>query len=374
MNLNNLQNEIRQVPHDEPVFIYVGIGTAAGLLNSAGRLEPENYHQFPPFLQDLRNTIPRLNLFLVLIDPQQENPPYLMRDYPFIENQPDHFILPEQQMQVFVYRENVYTNPYLPDGENDIPGVLNITNLLRDLNDFAIKNRASLLYHDFTGRRNASLAEYFETECPNLDQIVYGLSAREDHGCYFDLTKPSAYFATRIESPVGERPVVKMFNYYQFTAQQQAQQAQAQQAQAQQAQQAQEERRKYSPAMQPLIKVQRNQIAELIINNFKEYYLAILRQLQKNILHNEQVQALQVPTVQSYLFNIFPKPSRNIYLDLLEQKEYGLLKEIIFDFCVDKLNFFVYLKKLDISGEEMLKFITADADPYKWHNNIKLFI
>ena len=363
MNLNNLQNEIRQVPADQPVFIYVGIGTAAGLLNSAGRLEPENYHQFPPFLQDLRNTIPRLNLFLVLIDPQQENPPYLLRDYPFIENQPDHFILPEQQMQVFVYRENVYTNPYLPDGENDIPGVLNITNLLRDLNDFAIKNRASLLYHDFTGRRNASLAEYFETECPNLDQIVYGLSAREDHGCYFDLTKPSAYFATRIESPIGERPVVKMFNYYQFTAQ---------------AQQAQEERRKYSPAMQPLIKVQRNQIAQLIMNNFKEYYLAILRQL-----HNEQAQAQAVQAqayavhavqVQPYLFNIFPKPSRNIYLDLLEQKEYGLLQEIIFDFCVDKLNFFVYLKKLDISGEEMLKFITADADPYKWHNNIKFFI
>jgi hypothetical protein len=29
---------------------------------------------------------------------------------------------------------------------------------------------------------------------------------------------------------------------------------------------------------------------------------------------------------------------------------------------------------MDINGEEILKFITQDEDPFKWYNNIKNFI
>ena len=29
---------------------------------------------------------------------------------------------------------------------------------------------------------------------------------------------------------------------------------------------------------------------------------------------------------------------------------------------------------MDITGEEMLQFITMDEDPYKWYNNIGKFI
>ena len=51
-----------------------------GLKNNNGILEPQNYHQYPPFLQHLKNKIVDLNLFIVLIDPMQEQPPYMVAD------------------------------------------------------------------------------------------------------------------------------------------------------------------------------------------------------------------------------------------------------------------------------------------------------
>ena len=124
MNLNNLKNEIIQLPPNQPVFIYVGVGTAAGLVNAEGILEPPNYHQFPPFLQDLRNRIPNLNLFIVLIDPNQENPPYMVRDFPLVEIRPDEYQnanananANEGSLHVQVFRQNVYTDTDLQNNQ-----------------------------------------------------------------------------------------------------------------------------------------------------------------------------------------------------------------------------------------------------------------
>ena len=85
MEFNRLKDEIQKVAPHEPVFIYIGVGTMAGLRNSDGTLAEENYHQYPPFVKELRNRIPCLNTFIVLIDPLQENPPYLLRDFPLKE-------------------------------------------------------------------------------------------------------------------------------------------------------------------------------------------------------------------------------------------------------------------------------------------------
>jgi hypothetical protein len=364
MNLNNLKNEILLVPKKSPIFIYVGVGTAAGLINSAGELEPTNYHQFPPFLQDLRNRIPELNLFLVLIDPIQENPPYLLRDYPLQEVRKDEYkllssanLIAENQgsLNAFIFRQEVHTDPYLSEAA---PAGLNITASLKKLNEFAIMNRASLLYHDFTGKRTATLAEHFEYDFDNehLDQIVYGLSAREDHGCYFDLTSPTSYFPIKIETRLNERPLIKMFNYYKFFANNSLESINS-------------ERVKYSTEMQPLIILQKKQIVLDISNRFKTNYMAVLRQLQKIIISPPG--EIKAPSI--CLFDDFPKASRDVYLNLLEKKEYDLLRDIFLEFCIHQLDLIVHLNQLDLSGQDMMKFITADEDPYKWNNNIKLF-
>ena len=377
MDLNNLKNAIQLVPPEYPVFIYVGVGTAAGLINPAsGRLEPTNYHQFPPFVQDLINHIPHLHLFLVLIDPLQEDPPYLVRDFPLIAVTPDHYQSAAKNLQVLVFRQKVYTEPDLRHDEPAPANAQNVTKLLQDLNAFAIQQRTSLLYQDFTGRRSAALAEYFDYDFPNeyLDQIVYAMSAREDHGCYFDLSQPTSYFPVRLEYKAGHRPVVKMFNYYKFIANNSLKQIEA-------------ERRQYASTVQTLIDMQKNQIIRDLSQRFKLIYMSILRQLYKYKL--EQVytrpaadadadarEAGSPPEFISdlYLYNNLPTSARDVYFGLLKNKEYDFLSDILLEFIEYQLDVYVFLTQGDLSGEEMLKFIMADEDPYKWCNNVNLFM
>ena len=380
MNLNNLKNEIILIPQDQPVFIYIGVGTAQGIINQEGILEPTNYHQFPPFLQDLRNQVPNLNLFLVLIDPRQENPPYLVRDYPFLQEETvDEYYSPG--LQVFVFRKDVHTD--LDDYFN--PDSINITETLSDLNAFAVEKGASLLYHDFSGKRNATLAEHFQHELSyaHLDQIVYSLSAREDHGCYFDLAAQTSYYPFRIaQNAVGAhnevgaqnaRPIIKMFNYYKFHANIRFDDIEP-------------ERKLYSDDMQPLIDLQKEQILRDIKHNFKNSQISILRQL-KQLMANEVAQANGVEAnapaganavapaaPYASLPNTFPKSANAIYLACLEEKNYQLIKEILHEICSQQLDFYARLKNLDISGEDMLQFITADADPYQWNKSINQFM
>ena len=223
MQMEIVKKEIMKVPTAHPVFIYVGVGAASATLGKAP-LPADQYQQFPPFLQNMRNTIADLHLFLVLIDPYQENPPQVAMDYDLRAKEAqnvkedqakeDHFSNNEGTFHVFVSRQAVYTDADLLKDYSE--RYHNITEPLRDLNTFAKENRASLLYHDFSGRKTALVAEYFDKENQDhLDQIIYGLSAREDRGCFFDLTQLNAFSPFRLDT-TAERPVVRMFNYYKF--------------------------------------------------------------------------------------------------------------------------------------------------------------
>ena len=380
MNLNNLKNEIILIPHEEPVFIYVGVGTAKGIVNAEGILEPTNYHQFPPFLQDLLNRIENVHLFLVLIDPRQENPPYLINDYPDLEEvEPGHYASAQAQasmmknLQVFIFNNSVHTDS--DDYFN--PDSINITETLRDLNAFAIEKRASLLYHDFTGKRTATLAEYFQHDFLNehLDQIVYGLSAREDHGCYFDLAQLTSYYPIRQAfaevdmvpnandiNSVANRPIIKMFNYYKFFANNSFHLMQ-------------EERSKYTGEMQHIIDAQKLQIINDVIHTFKNSQIALLRQLHQIIIGavGAEPPKMYESDQLAPLPSSFPRSLNHIYLELMEKKEYQLTKDIIEEYCAHRLDIFARLKQLDLSGQEILMFITANEDPYRWLNNVKFF-
>ena len=67
----------------DPKMIYMGIGTFAGMLtdvNGVAVLEPKNYHQFPPTIQDIFMKYRDMHLFIILIDPSQEKPIYMSTD------------------------------------------------------------------------------------------------------------------------------------------------------------------------------------------------------------------------------------------------------------------------------------------------------
>jgi hypothetical protein len=63
-----------------------------------------------------------------------------------------------------------------------------------------------------------------------------------------------------------------------------------------------------------------------------------------------------------------------VYVGLLKNKEYDLLTDILLSFIEHQLDIYAFLTQGDLSGEEMLKFIMADDDPYKWCNNVNLFM
>jgi hypothetical protein len=389
MNFNDLKNDIRNTPTDYPVYIYVAVGAAAGPLSPTGVLAQENYHQYPPFLQELRNTVPDLRLFIVLIDPQQEDPPYV-----------EHMNRP-RLTQVYVFRQNVHTDV----NENPCEGSINITDELRQLNQFAIDQRASLLYHDFTGRAVRLLAEYFDYElAPHLDYIVYGLSAREDHGCYFDLTQPASFFAFRLDLPAAvsafrldlpaavsafrldlpaavspPRPLLKVFNYFKYIINHSWRNIEAEMA-------------TYPHDKQYLIREQKNQIMNDIIKRFRHFNIAMLRQLRKKQQAQQQEQAPgqapgqaqapeQAPAQNEddeyhpeYLFMHLPKMQYDMYMDLWRDKHYDLLYDVIFLFCANQLQVVAQLREMDLNGDDILKFITMDADPYKWYKTIDEFL
>jgi hypothetical protein len=355
IHLNDLKNEIIKVPANHPVFIYIGVGAAASAKNN---LSLDQYQQFPPFLQDIRNQYPNLHLFLLLFDPYQESPPQVAIDFALHDpsNSDTHYQSADGLLQAFVYRHAVYTEPYLNPQENAV----NITDTLRDLNKFAKDKRASLVYHDFTGRSTALLASYFDREnMQYLDQIVYGLSAREDHGCSFDLTQANAYFPIRLDKS-NLRPVLKMFNYYSFILNNTYADSAA-------------ELQKFPEEMHNLAVIQKNQIVNNIRNQFKTTLLTLLRQLRNILINPPSSDLNEQKNLQeqgNYMFNAIPHPYRKIFEDLYNEKNYSLLYEIILNYTASELNIIVNLNEMDMSGEDILTFIIMDEDPYKWYNNI----
>ena len=363
INLNDLKNEIISLPADVPAFIYIGVGAAAATVNN--KLQLEHYQQFPPFLQDMYNKIPDLHIFLLLIDPFQENPPRVAIDYD-LEDRSNNDHYRGRRLQAFVYRQRVYTDADMYPHSDMYPdnNALNITKTLRDLNDFAKEKEVSLVYHDFSGRRVAAVAEYFDHEnIFHLDQIIYGISGREDHGCFFDLTQLTAYFPFRIDQRSIDqisRPVIKMFNYYKYIINNTIEESEA-------------ELKKYAQEMWEWAEVQKNQIIKNIREQFKVTNLSILRQVRKLILEPpDQAPADQAPAdpQANYVFHALPHFYSKMFIDLFNEKEYDLLYELLFNYSASELDILAKLKKIDISGEELLTFITLNEDPYKWYNTL----
>jgi hypothetical protein len=262
-------------------------------------------------------------------------------------------------IQTFVYRERVYNDPDLNEAD------LNITPMLRDLNAFAKEKQVSLLYHDFTGRQTALVAEYFDNENKEyLDQIIYGMSAREDHGCFFDLTQPNAYFPYKLVYPENSRPIVKMFNYYKYCVNRTYHESAI-------------DLQTYPREMQDLAAVQKEQIIRTIHTQFKTTNLSALRQVRKLLIDEQQAEHIEAEHIEqqdhnmaNYIFNDLPKFYREMFKDLFKEQEYDLLYEMVFNYSASELEKLAQLKELALCGEDLLTFITLDEDPYKWYNTM----
>lgn len=209
--------------NNEPCMIYVGVGTYAGLMtekNGIRFLEDKNYHQFPPTIQQIFMENRDMHLFIILIDPAQENPIYMATDkelknklfdgneWACIEEN-DFEMYVNNRITVYPFRKAVYTQPnnYQYDEK-----YIDITQDLLYLNRLCIEHDLTFVYHDFSGIDSfKSIENYFyDFIKDDLDHIIYGFGNGFISGCYFDLTEPRSFLATITE--IENRKIIKAFN------------------------------------------------------------------------------------------------------------------------------------------------------------------
>jgi hypothetical protein len=363
--LDTIFNEIKTISLDDPVFIYTGVGTAASL-NPEHILEPQNYHQFPPFLQNLKNNIENLHIFIILIDPYQEEPPYMIKDKGVRVLHENAGNLSASSgcnamassgcnamAAMAAYRKSVYTDASitLEHGEN-------IMAQLRRLNNYAIQNNITTLYHDFTGRDNKLLAELFDQELvEDLDHIVYGMSARENHGCYFDLTELTSFFPYRMTNDVNKRPLIRLFNIYKYiTLDYISEKLDLQYA-------------LYPTSMHPMIDAQKEQVVNRVQNDFKNINFSILRVVKRLFTGDEKYEEI----TNTYWLECLPPTIKNKSFDLFHKKDYAQLFSFLLNYFAKSVDLVLKIKNIDLTGREILDIVTDDVKIYNWYNNLSQF-
>jgi hypothetical protein len=372
--INTIFEKITTIPSTDPIFIYTAVGAAAGTLNANKMLELENYQQYPPFLQDLINKVPNMNLFIILIDPAQEEPPYMVNDQelnlhlskntisdnkiePVLLNRPhlSYYNSDENHLHVFTYRQDIFTDPYrvLING-------INITSYLRELNVYAIKNHITTLYHDFTGRQNRLLAEYFDKEIDEaLDHIIYGMSVREDYGCYFDLTEPICYFPFQLSMPIiNKRPIIKLFNIFKYITLNTI-----------------SEKLKYQYNFYPrhmhhMIDLQKTQVIHSIKNEFKNNYFANLRIIKK--IMNKEEEPVNINNL--HFLEKLTKSEQTIVINLYCDEKYSELFEYLITHYSKYIELILKFTEINMGGREILNLVTNNINIYDWYSYLDRYL
>jgi hypothetical protein len=227
--IHNIYTDINS--HNQPSIIYMGVGTCAGLSytdnNNIRRLELQDYHQFPPTLQNIYNTHKNLKLYIVLIDPLQEDPILMSTDDKlttklFPLQQWRHNIYNEtievyniDRITVYPFRYNVYTEINKEGYQNSKETKsINITHHLYSLHNFCIENNVTFVYHDFSGADTfINLEIYFNDNIKNnLDHIIYGFGNGNISGCYYDFTLRDAQLVYYMENSFKNRHMIRVFN------------------------------------------------------------------------------------------------------------------------------------------------------------------
>ena len=351
----------------DPIIIYIVVGGANN-----------HVQQFPPVLQMIRALEPSTKFILIYFDPHHEHPPTAIKEVfgeynEVTEQKTDTAIqytltLPRKDASVFMslYKRNVHVH----SGDTSRDSI-NITELLRTINTISIENNASMIYHEFTGRAINAVSEIFDEELKNhLDQIVYGISARQDHGCFFDLTKDDAFFAVKKVNSINSmnnRPVFKMFNYYKHINNNTLGGLEYD-----------NDIKEYPLNMHKYIEAQSEQLVAMYMTKFKNSDMYVMRQVHKRLHNNDNKDnndnndTKDTKKVELYTPHVCGKLTE-IYKELWDKKNYEILYELVIEQGENTLNKIVFLGNFDVSGEEILKFITMDNDQTKWYSKYAEF-
>jgi len=349
--ISNISKIVKSTDRDIPHIIFVSIGSAAATRNLNGLVDDENYHQYPQFLQNIHNQIRGGHIHIILIDPELENPPYITQDHSKslnFEKNTDNYYTSKNKNYFHVYTMNKCV--FVDDGQFSYPEYVNITNDLATLNNLCMEESILMIYNDFSGRANKSVAELYDYQIKmHLDHIIYGLSARKHITCYINLLHPDALFTFKITE--RNRVMIKVFNVYNYLF------------------------NNDNYDINYIIDEYGIENIEIIcaqiqcaLDNYSEEFkitsLSILRLLYNSKKNNSK------PNLN--INDISNKEKHKIQLThMLESSKYEQLYDYVFNIYASELDNVCKLKNNNMSGHKMLRAITYNDDPYKWYNELR---
>lgn len=222
--LSQILNDIHD-QRQQNTTIYVSIGCSAPSAfqnNTTGvwSMDQKNNQQYPQFLKSLKEILPFSPLHIILIDPALEDPPFITWDMSknnkkcsdiweekitYSNHKISYYIDNLSNISVYVLRKPVKYYPYT--NHDDVS--IDIDVFFQQLNCDSIKNNWFTVVNDFSGRIMAVIAMIHDEYLgDHINHVIYGIGARKDGGCNFDLTAPECNFVYDITDNYG----IKVFN------------------------------------------------------------------------------------------------------------------------------------------------------------------
>lgn len=207
--------------HEKNVTIYIGIGSAAHRIelhnNTEYKIDPRYDQEFPCFMRDLKEKYLEDPVYIFLIDPMLEEPPFIVCNGAKQFNNSNWEIVNDMEyynentnIHVFPLRFYVsYINEIYKHGES-----MDIMPFFDELNKKSIENNWLTIIQDYTGRNISYIGEYYDKSLENhRNHIIYGIGVRKDGGCDIDLTDPLCKF---VYDKNDEDTGIKVFNPYDY--------------------------------------------------------------------------------------------------------------------------------------------------------------
>ena len=368
MSLSKILSLIKDTMNHEAVnVVFIGIGTAAHTRNEKGILDVRNYHQYPELLRNIRRRMKDMNqlinINIILIDPMQEDPPYMVDDLHLdthIIDIPDmnggtdeeeiKIYTSSEELVVFTIRKNVFTDPQSSNCRTE--DYVNITEDLRNMTEFAKVHDVAFIYNEFTGRSNKVVAEYFDDSIKgHLNHIIFGFDVRDNFGCFLDLTGPCSnlpFYLTR-------ELKLRLFNLHHYINTGTVSEIEC------------DIQRFYRGYNQQMFDAQKEKIIESKKSYLKNVILQHLRYAYF-ILNGKDMGDLDLTEWKE--FNEVSQNVQQKCINLLNEKKYQKLFDLLKNEYGQKLDLVPKLKNMDITGAEIIEFITNNPDPYFWYNKI----
>jgi hypothetical protein len=369
--LNNVLVHINHIlmSNDNPSIIYFAVGSAAQtfeIIDGKRVIKQENYQQFPNFLQKMY-LFERMNVFIVLIDPELESPPYIITDKNFDailgikewKHTPEFDVYEKSNVYVYSIRRFVKTSvdELMFDADD-------ITENLQSFNELAKSENVFMFYYNYSGIDVCPLAKLFDEQNKEyLSQIIYGFGGRINHGCYLDLTSNDAQFAFKVVEKVKRR-CIEVFNvnaYY------------------------------YNQIdIHNIMREFDETNLDIIIHHieiFKREFVSsfITRDIyiMRNIINiikkiNEKDEQTQLSDI---LFlniqkSMFTEDEKKVIYELFDEIHFNQVVRIIKDIYANYLDKYQTILQISqkgklMTGEEIINYIMDDADPYRWIDRFK---